>query len=62
MEEKRECPVCGKYIFDDDYGYCEVCGWFNDPYMYDHPDYAGGALKMSFNEAIEAWKNGIPIE
>lgn len=41
---------------------CFHCGWENDEIQRDEPDYAGGANKMSLNEAKEAYKKGLPVE
>lgn len=47
-----ECPVCGKYSFeeDGDYDICPVCEWENDGLQLEKPDYAGGANRLSLNE------------
>ncbi len=60
MSEKMKCPVCGKYEFEeyDDFDICEVCGWENDGYQLDHPDYMGGANTMSLNQMREGYKMG----
>ena len=46
-----KCPVCGKHEFgvDDDYYFCPVCGWANDPVQRDDYDYWGGANDLSVN-------------
>ncbi|MBR0051781.1 MAG: hypothetical protein IJK10_08200 [Firmicutes bacterium] len=51
------CPCCGRYIFDEKGGYeiCPVCGWEDDPVQRREPDLAGGANKLSLNEARKAW-------
>lgn len=51
------CPVCGKYEFTERGGFeiCPVCGWEDDPVQRREPDYAGGANKMSLNEAKQMW-------
>ncbi|MBR1552882.1 MAG: hypothetical protein IJ631_02570 [Schwartzia sp.] len=58
MEGKIKCPVCGEYAFEeeDDFDVCDICYWENDGYQMAHPDYNGGANKMSLNEARAAWK------
>lgn len=60
MEGKIKCPVCGKYEFEEfgDFDVCEECYWENDPVQYCHPDYKGGANKMSLTEARAAYKAG----
>lgn len=56
--EKHKCPVCGRYEFPDidSYDVCDVCGWEDDIVQEDDPDYAGGANRMSLNQARAAWK------
>lgn len=54
------CPCCGKSIVDF-YGVCEICGWENDTYQSAHPDYSGGANRMSLNEAKEANSQGKKV-
>ena len=51
------CPCCGRYIFDEKgkYEICPVCGWEDDPVQRREPDLAGGANKLSLNEARKAW-------
>lgn len=60
MAEKVKCPICGKYEFEEhgDFDYCEVCGWQNDGYQEEHPDYMGGANVVSLNQMREAYKMG----
>ncbi len=60
MAEKIKCPVCGKYEFEeyDDFDICEVCGWENDAYQEENPDYMGGANTMSLNQMREGYKKG----
>lgn len=51
------CPVCRQHIFEEKGGYeiCPVCGWEDDPLQRKTPDMAGGANKMSLNEAREKY-------
>lgn len=48
------CPCCGfltfKYEPCGDYDICPVCFWEDDGYQNKHPDYAGGANKVSLNQ------------
>lgn len=53
--KKISCPCCGKTLVDE-YEICDVCEWENDPIQFDHPERAGGANKMSLNEARKAYK------
>lgn len=52
------CPVCGKFRFleDDNFEICKVCGWEDDGLQRDDPDLAGGANVISLNQAREVWK------
>ena len=63
MADKHKCPVCGKYEFEeyDSYDICETCTWSDDAFQEKNPDFAGGANKMSLNQAKEAYKNGEQI-
>lgn len=64
MANYYSCPVCGKWVFEKagDYGICAVCGWENDPVQAKDPDFAGGANKMSLNQAKEAYSKGESIK
>ena len=52
------CPCCGIGLVEDghEFDICEVCGWEDDDYQFNHPDYRGGANSMSLNEARAAFK------
>ena len=58
MAERRICPVCGNYEFEEAgcYDICEYCGWEDDPLQYDNPDYEGGANHESLNQARAIFK------
>jgi anaerobic ribonucleoside-triphosphate reductase len=59
------CPVCGlQDAFTEPRGYdiCRRCGWEDDPFQRQNPDYAGGANLMSLNAAREAWREGKHVE
>lgn len=64
MVEGIRCPVCGKYTFDeeDDYDICEVCHWENDGFQWRHPDYRGGANRISLNEARAIYREKLRRE
>ena len=63
MEIEHVCPVCGKYMFEeeDSFDYCPVCGWGDDKFQEENPDYKGGYNRMSLNQAREAYANGKEI-
>ena len=58
-EDERLCPCCHKYRFDEvgKYEICPICGWEDDPIARKDPSYAGGANKMSLNEAESVFLN-----
>ena len=58
FRKRYRCPVCGRHIFEemDAYEICPVCGWEDDPSQRRDPDLAGGANKMSLNEAIASFR------
>lgn len=50
----RPCLCCGQATISSkgaDYEICPVCYWEDDPVAYEHPDFAGGANKVSLNDA-----------
>ncbi|WP_425493889.1 CPCC family cysteine-rich protein [Dyella silvatica] len=51
------CPCCGSKTIDEPgvYEICDVCNWEDDPAQSSDPDYAGGANRISLNEAREIW-------
>ena len=56
--------VKGQHHFEEEdfYEVCPVCGWEDDGLQRDNPDYAGGANRMSLNEAKVAYREGREIE
>ncbi|MFJ5357451.1 CPCC family cysteine-rich protein [Pectobacterium sp. CHL-2024] len=58
------CPCCGEHEFEvlGEYDICSNCGWEYDPVQSREPNYAGGANKMSLNEARKAFKNGQKVK
>ena len=62
MSNRRLCPVCGKYEFEEEdwYEVCPICGWEDDSLQRDDPDYSGEANDMSLNEYRAAWMAGKP--
>ena len=61
--KKYKCPVCEKYEFEqeDNFSIYHCCMWENDGLQNHNPDYAGGANKMSLNEARKAYKEGKKV-
>lgn len=47
-----ECPVCGKYYFQDfdELEECSVCSWINNIVQYDNNDAPEGTNILSVNE------------
>jgi hypothetical protein len=54
---KAYCPVCGSNqgFEEGDYAICSKCGWENDPSQYANWDLAGGANKLSLNQARQEY-------
>lgn len=60
---KHLCPVCGQYEFtrrsanplDCCFLGCKVCGWIDDALLELEPDYGGGELGISLNQARAEW-------
>jgi hypothetical protein len=52
---RSPCPCCGFYTLSQEppcsYEICPVCFWEGDGVQFDDPDYAGGANRVSLNEA-----------
>ena len=61
MTETNICPVCGKAQLEY-MEICPVCEWQNDMVQFRHPDWQGGANKMSLHQAREAYNSGRPIQ
>ena len=59
--EQRLCPVCRMHYFSkkDSYEICPICGWEDDWLQRADPEYAGGANKISLNQAIEEYKKQV---
>lgn len=60
MEKKYKCECCGNYTLPEpssgtDY-ICPVCFWEDDGVQLRNPNYAGGANKVSLNQARENYK------
>jgi len=53
----RLCPCCGSKVVTTpgEYEICDVCGWEDDPVQSADPNYAGGANKLSLNQARKEW-------
>jgi hypothetical protein len=49
------CPCCGYLTIGEQppgtFEICAVCGWEDDNVQFEDPDYAGGANKVSLNQA-----------
>lgn len=57
MDPDLCCPCCGQHVFAEKNAYeiCPVCGWEDDKVQRRDPDYAGGANKLSLNQAKAAF-------
>lgn len=49
------CPVCGKTTFSEIWEICPVCGWEHDRVQERFPAFAGGANRLSLNQAKAAY-------
>ena len=53
--QKFPCPCCLSLVYlspaDGDYSICPICLWEDDPAQAEDHDYAGGANRMSLNQA-----------
>lgn len=60
---RYECACCGQKTLEEEdfYEICPACGWEDDPVQRDDPDYAGGANRMSLNQAKAAFKRGLKV-
>lgn len=58
MVEKHKCPVCKKFEFEEynSLEICGECGWQDDAVQEQNPDSRDGANRISFNEAVKAYK------
>lgn len=56
-EEMLPCACCGAPEIDNRgvYEICTVCRWEDDPVQLADPNYAGGANRVSLNEARTKW-------
>ena len=57
MNTGIDCPICGKYKFDDfsDFDVCSVCGWKINVVQYDDHDVSNGINSLSVNEFKLEW-------
>jgi hypothetical protein len=54
MSAMRACLCCGYKTISSkgaDYHICPICYWEDDPIAYGDPNFAGGANKVSLNQA-----------
>lgn len=58
--DENLCPCCGKYRLDEigKYEICPVCQWEDDPLQRKDPTFAGGANKLSLEEARAEYQKG----
>lgn len=62
---KYPCPCCAELTFELEppgtYDICSNCNWEDDSLQFEDPNYAGGANRMSLNEAKAAFAYGDEI-
>jgi hypothetical protein len=58
----KPCPCCGALVITTlgEYEICDACDWEDDPIQSTEPDYAGGANKISLNQARKEWNDRLP--
>ena len=56
---KYKCPCCGKITLDSlhENDICPVCGWEDDWYDSNNPDYPGSCNYYSLNKTKEIFKS-----
>lgn len=54
------CPVCGEYRFltDNNYEYCPVCGWQDDLVQRTYPDF-GGSNRYTLNQYKKMYNESL---
>ena len=57
IADRTLCPVCGRGRFEEPgkYEICEVCGCEDDPVQRREPGFAGGANRLSLDQARLAY-------
>lgn len=57
MKNKKRCPVCGKYTFEEVNVFedCPICGWTDDAVQEIYPDMTGANI-VSLNKARELYE------
>jgi len=53
MANLKPCRCCGKLTIQeyDNFEICSSCGWEDDDFQFENPDFAGGANELSLNQA-----------
>ena len=56
----NKCPCCDNntLIEPGRWETCDICNWEDDPLMREQPDYNGGGMDMTLNEARAAFREG----
>ena len=56
--KNRKCACCGLYDLTEGsmFEICPVCGWEDDSFQNDNPDFEGGANDLSLNQAKKLYK------
>ena len=61
MPERFPCPCCGYYTLVEEpsgtFVICPVCFWEDDPIQFENHDYAGGANRVSLNQAQKNFRD-----
>jgi len=56
----NKCPCCDNNTLNEPgrWETCDICNWEDDPLMREQPDYNGGGMDMTLNEARAAFREG----
>ena len=54
-----KCPICGRYVFKEEFDLCPVCEWQQDSVQEDDYTLAGGANKLSVDQYRALWRPGM---
>jgi hypothetical protein len=51
----KNCPICDKHIFREEFELCPVCGWQQDSVQEDDYTFSGGANKLCVDDYRKEW-------
>ncbi|MEG2814426.1 MAG: CPCC family cysteine-rich protein, partial [Oscillospiraceae bacterium] len=60
---KYKCNCCSNFVLDEEptgtFEICPICGWEDDKVQTADPDFAGGANKLSLNQARKQYIDSL---